>query len=107
MTYQRIHVGRDHPLADSRGRVLAHRLAWHRAGNPPLARNEVLHHVDGSPSNNDVENLVVMDRAAHSRLHAQKRRAARRRQRLAGWVVSDGRIRFDAARRQEVLGGSR
>ena len=103
MTYQRIHVGRDHPLADSRGRVSAHRLAWHDAGNPPLARSEVLHHADFDPSNNDVSNLVVMDRAAHSRLHAGERRTARRRRRFAGWVVSDGQIRFDAARRLEVL----
>ena len=35
----------------------------------PLADNEVVHHIDGNKNNNDPENLQVMDRAEHTRLH--------------------------------------
>lgn len=33
-------------------------------------QDEVVHHIDGNHSNNDQENLVIMKRSQHSRLHA-------------------------------------
>ena len=32
-----------------------------------------VHHIDGDKLNNDINNLAVMTRSAHSRLHAQAR----------------------------------
>jgi hypothetical protein len=35
-----------------------------------LSRNEVVHHKDENKSNNDINNLEIMSRSDHSRLHA-------------------------------------
>lgn len=34
-----------------------------------LMRDEVVHHIDGNRSNNDLHNLALMTRSAHTRLH--------------------------------------
>lgn len=34
-----------------------------------LETNEVVHHMDNNPKNNEIKNLVVMDRRSHSKLH--------------------------------------
>jgi hypothetical protein len=39
-----------------------------------LEKNEVVHHIDGDKSNNDVDNLVVMDRAEHTKMHNSVKR---------------------------------
>ena len=39
-----------------------------------LAANEVVHHKDGDKHNNQPDNLIVMTRSEHSRLHAQQAR---------------------------------
>lgn len=38
-----------------------------------LARDEVVHHIDGNPRNNDLNNLQLMTRAAHTSLHRRER----------------------------------
>ena len=35
----------------------------------PVGDDEVVHHMDGDQDNNDPENLVIMKRTQHSRLH--------------------------------------
>lgn len=34
-----------------------------------LETNEIVHHMDDNPKNNDVKNLVIMDRRTHGKLH--------------------------------------
>lgn len=41
-----------------------------------LSSNEVVHHVDGDPLNNDPDNLVLVSRSEHQRLHAGSSRRA-------------------------------
>jgi hypothetical protein len=36
----------------------------------PLSSDEIVHHVDGDPMNNDPDNLVILSRAEHTRIHA-------------------------------------
>ncbi len=43
----------------------------------PLASGEVVHHINGNPSDNSPENLLVMSNREHVRLHAQQRYQAK------------------------------
>lgn len=44
-----------------------------------LQKNEVVHHIDGNKSNNDINNLIVMDNKEHVRLHALNNYKKRKR----------------------------
>ena len=48
---------------------LARKVASEKIGRP-LSSEEHVHHIDGSPANNSPENLAVMNRSEHLRLHA-------------------------------------
>jgi HNH endonuclease len=53
------------------GRKIAeHRAVVERRDGRKLTSAEVVHHVDGDKSNNSPENLVVVTRAEHRRLHS-------------------------------------
>lgn len=41
--------------------------------NRYLAENETVHHIDGNPLNNDLSNLIILDRKEHSILDAKRR----------------------------------
>jgi len=47
-----------------------HRIIMEKHIGRRLSRNEVVHHKDGNKSNNNIENLEIMSRSDHSRLHA-------------------------------------
>jgi hypothetical protein len=47
------------------------------AGSITLTEDEIVHHVNGDPSDDRIENLEVMSQSEHSRLHNAMRRAAR------------------------------
>ncbi len=50
-------------------KVALHRLIIEEQLGRTLDSNEVVHHVDGDPLNNELSNLVVLSRAEHQRLH--------------------------------------
>ena len=53
------------------GRKIAeHRRVMEQKLGRKLTSNEVVHHADGNPLNNDPANLVILSRAEHQRLHA-------------------------------------
>lgn len=47
----------------------AHRFLMEQVLGRPLQRDEVVHHKDGNKLNNSIDNLQVMSRKEHSRLH--------------------------------------
>ena len=49
-----------------------HRLIMEAILGRPLTENEVVHHRDGNKQNNALENLCVMSKTEHSRLHGQQ-----------------------------------
>ena len=60
----------DYEMTRKGGRQRAvHVLLAEQLLGRPLKENEVVHHIDGDKTNNDPENLRVMDRAEHTRLH--------------------------------------
>lgn len=74
----KVRVGKGHPLGDPNGWAYEHTVVWVSAGNDRPKPGDVLHHVNGDKTDNRIENLQVMSRAAHNRLHnAEKGRCAK------------------------------
>lgn len=66
--YWHVWVGADHPMATRRGYVAEHRLVVSGSLGRPLARNEVVHHRDGNPQNNALDNLeLFLENSTHLR----------------------------------------
>lgn len=66
----------DHPNSMKSGYVLEHVLLISEAIGRPLEKGEVSHHVNGIKDDNRLENLRLMSKTAHDRLHKPEREAA-------------------------------
>ena len=64
----------EHPEANTRGYVYEHRVVAEQKIGRRLEKNEVVHHKDEVRSNNDPNNLEVMDRKEHARFHNMGKR---------------------------------
>ena len=53
---------------------LEHRLIVEKFIGRKLKKNEIVHHVDGDKKNNSIENLQIMDKKEHDKLHFEERR---------------------------------
>ena len=58
----------EYTIGDTAGKSVHVVLIEDRIGRKILP-DEVVHHIDGDRSNNDLDNLALMTRTAHSRLH--------------------------------------
>ena len=64
----------NHPHADSKGYVLEHVLIASEALGRPLPNKAVMHHMNGNPSDNRNENLILCENQAyHLLLHKRQR----------------------------------
>lgn len=52
-----------------------HRVFWEETYGP-IPEGHVIHHIDGNPSNNALDNLACLTNAEHVRLHSEQRRNA-------------------------------
>jgi len=81
----------EHPNCDARGYVAEHIYVVTAQRGKPLARGEMVHHIDLNKHNNSPENLAVTTASEHSVWHAQL-------EEIAVQFMREGRIGFDAAR---------
>lgn len=68
--YVRVRVGHGHPLAHADGYAYAHDVVWAAAGRRAPEPHELIHHVSGDKTDNRLDNLEIVTRADHSRMHA-------------------------------------
>ena len=66
---------RNHPKASKHGYVLYHRVVMENHLNRLLYDNEIVHHINEDKHNNSIDNLEVMDRVEHNRMHSSTGRA--------------------------------
>jgi hypothetical protein len=59
----------DHPFATKAGYVMEHRVIMEKQLGRHLYPFEKVHHINGDPSDNRIENLVVISQRQHARSH--------------------------------------
>lgn len=59
----------NHPFANRHGYIRLHRLAMEQKLGRYLQPNEVVHHIDGNPANNDLENLELFEENGYHLRH--------------------------------------
>ena len=62
----------DHPHS-SDGYVWIHRLALEEVLGRPLEPDELVHHIDGDPTNNHPDNLQIVTISEHALIHSKTR----------------------------------
>jgi len=70
--YIRVRVPPDHPEAGKNGLAYEHRVVWHDA-NGPIPPGHDVHHDNEDRADNRLENLVLLTKAEHTRLHNPQR----------------------------------
>lgn len=81
--YILIRAGKIHPLACPNGYAYEHLMVWCSAGEcrRPLP-SEALHHINGDRTDSRIENLALLPRSEHNRLH----NAGRKRDKLGRFL---------------------
>ena len=67
--YKKIKAPADYPNKDNKGYVMEHRLVMEKYIGRYLESNEEVHHIDGNKFNNKIENLQLLTKQEHRRIH--------------------------------------
>ncbi len=70
--YILIRVGVGHPMADVRGYAYEHRLVAEKKLGRALKSNEKVHHIDENKTNNDPDNILVVNGNANHYVYHRK-----------------------------------
>lgn len=63
----------NHPNCSNTGYVLEHRLVMEKKIGRYLARDELVHHIDGNRENNNINNLEICSHQQHDKEHVKDR----------------------------------
>ena len=69
--YIKVKAPKDHPYKDRKGYIMEHRLVIERQIGKYLEPEQEVHHLDGDKTNNKIENLLVVSKTEHRRIHLQ------------------------------------
>jgi hypothetical protein len=105
--YPKVRVGKDHPLADPNGYVYEHTLVMVTALGRSLADGEVIHHKNRDKTDNRIENLELMPRAEHIKLHSLERAAAAKASKEGGQTSKAGGYLLDGVEHREYPKGGK
>ena len=76
-----------HPFATKKGfYVLEHRLIMEKVIKRFLSPNEVVHHINHDVSDNRLENLALLDKIEHNRLHHIGKRKGLRKEYISTFI---------------------
>lgn len=64
-----VFVGETHPMSHVGGYAFEHRLVFAEALGRPLRASEHVHHINENPLDNRIENLLLLTRTQHTRVH--------------------------------------
>lgn len=81
---------------EKHGYKLAHRKAIEESIGRALTKNEVVHHIDGDRTNNNIENLVLTDSSGHGKIHGSL-------ERIGYFLIQTGKVSFDRKRSEYIL----
>ncbi len=71
--YRLVRVGITHPLACPNGYAYEHQVVWASSGRVSPLVNECIHHKNRDSLDNRLENLELMLKSEHNRLHNKDR----------------------------------
>jgi hypothetical protein len=64
----------DYPnLSEKSNYALRSRIVWWLSGRPIPQKGYVIHHINGDPSDDRLENLKIMSKGKHTTLHTKKK----------------------------------
>ena len=67
--YTKIRVGKSHPLSDPNGYVYEQKLVAVTAFGLDFIKGKIIHHINGNKSDNRLENIEILTRSEHNKLH--------------------------------------
>jgi hypothetical protein len=77
----------DHPRSDGYGYVFAHIVAYERYTGTTVPVECVVHHINGTKTDNSPQNLVMMTRRDHTILHhTGQKRSKETKANLSAWA---------------------
>lgn len=61
-------MNRYHAVKVEGKKMDTHRWVWEQA-NGPIPPGHLIHHIDGDPRNNDIQNLACITKSEHAKIH--------------------------------------